>query len=101
MLKSVRPGVASATNIYDLLHTIRNGLIDHLIIILSPRDKIVVKGIRSQLGKFFPTKPCRAEPRQYRDEMSNQRVWIATLCRFVNGLDVAQAGDVHRLAQIR
>src|SRR6266576_771406 len=101
MLKPVGPGIAAATNIYYLLHTIRNGLLDQLIVILGPRDKIVVKGIRSQLGKFFSTKPCRAEPRQYRDEMSNQRVWIATLLRFVNGLDIAQAGDVHRLAQIR
>src|SRR6266705_2892606 len=100
MLKSVGPGIAAATNIYDLLHTIRNGVIDHLIVILGPRDKIVIKGIRSQLGKFFLTKPRRAEPRQDWDEMSNQRVRIAMLWRFVNGLDVAQAGDVHRLAQI-
>src|SRR5438309_62317 len=101
MLKPVRPGIASATDIYDLLHAIRNGLIDHLVVILGSREKIVVKRIRSELGKFFLTKPCCAEPRQYRDEMSNQRVRIATLWRFVNGLDVAQVCNVHRLAQIR
>src|SRR5205809_5002089 len=101
MLKPVGPGIAAATNIYDLLHTIRNGLIDHLIVILGPRDKIVVKRIRLQLGEFFSTKPRSAEPRQDWDEVSNQRVRIAMLWRFVNGLDVAQASDVHRLAQIR
>src|SRR5207248_6637002 len=28
MLKAVGPGIAAATNIYNLLHTIRNGLLD-------------------------------------------------------------------------
>src|SRR5437870_5341302 len=101
MLKPVRPGIASATNAYDLLHTIRNSLIDHLVVILCPRDEIVVKRIRSQLGEFFSTKPCSAEPHQDRDEMSNQRVRMPTLWRFVNGLDVAPVGDVHHFAQIR
>src|SRR5262249_12553959 len=60
LLEPISPGIASAANIDDPLHTIGNCVFDHLVIIFCSRNQIVVEGLLSKFGELCSTDPRRA-----------------------------------------
>jgi hypothetical protein len=78
-IEPVCSSIAAATDADDLLHANGHSVVKHLVVVPGSREKIVVKGIGSQLKEFVSTKPCCAPAIRDRDEVSNQRIRIAAV----------------------
>ena len=99
--ESIRPSVAAATDADDLPHAFGYRLGEYLIVVPGSRQQVIVERIGSQLVELLPAKPGRAPSRDDGEEVSDQQVGVAVFRKLVNGLNMSQARDIHRIAQIR